>query len=120
MKWKYYGRIESKLIARLSPELALVPLTYGFTPAQGPSVSYRTKMWLQHRRPPALRRYSTGIKSVLGRLDRPGIPADCGRLLPGPLAVDKILCVAELVDPVHVIRAMTLEALIRRCNVTIR
>lgn len=120
MSWKCYGIFESMLISRLSPDLARVPLTYGFSPARGPNFGYRTKMWLQQLRPPALRRYSPRIKSLLGRIDKAGVPLEHRRLLPGPLEINEVIRLDELLDPAQVSRAMTLEALIRRSNVTVR
>lgn len=68
LRWKDYGRFEAALLARLDPVLGSIPLSYGFTPADGPAWPYRVRMWLQHRRPPALRANSTRLRALLRRL----------------------------------------------------
>lgn len=75
MHWKDCGRFEAALLARLDPALAAIPLSYGFTPADGPSWSYRASMWLQHRRPPWLRARTAAIRYALARVRRRPIGA---------------------------------------------
>jgi hypothetical protein len=115
--WKDYGRFECALIARLSPALARAPTSYGFTPAAGPSPSYQAKMWLQHRRPPAIRRNSTTLKVWMGRLRPATVPQDVSRLLPGHWAVDDVIRIGKLMEADQIARAATLEALIRRLGI---
>lgn len=67
LAWKDYGRFEAALLARLDPALAAVPLSYGFTPAQGPTLSYRLSMWIQHRRPPWMRAQLPRLKARVRR-----------------------------------------------------
>lgn len=67
LRWKDYGKFEAALIGQLDASLSKVPLTYGFRPNEGPSLSYRVKMWAQHRRPPMLRANSMRIRTFFKR-----------------------------------------------------
>ncbi len=108
--WKDYGRFESALLARLDPALGAVPLSYGFTPADGPTASYRAKMWLQHRRPPWLRGRSAMLRRVFPALGRHRSPSDVTRpdIDRDPLAA--VLRASEFTDQAMQDRARTFGA----------
>jgi hypothetical protein len=55
---KSFGRLEARMIARLSPRLASYGSTYGFPFNRPPPMGYRLAMTLNHWRPLALRRMS--------------------------------------------------------------
>jgi hypothetical protein len=114
LAWKDYGRLESAMIARLSPALGARSTAYGFAPQDGPPPAYRAKMWLQHRRPTWLRRRSATIKHRLGRLQPIDMTDDQRALLPGPLEVGRLVALDRLSARDQVDRALTLEVLIRR------
>ena len=119
MRWKNYGRLESAMIARLSPALGAHPTDYGFTPVQGPSRRYRMSMWLQHHRPATLREHTGAIKRLLGRSPVPAPPVDAAALLGGPRAVDALLDPRGLVDSGQMARFLTLEALVRELSIDV-
>ncbi len=117
--WKDCGRLESMMIARLSPALGAHPMTYGFAPNDGPSLGYRAKMWVQHRRPTWLRRRSMTIKRWLGRIAPVTVSPELRALFPGPLAVDSLVRLDRLSADDQIERALTMEALIRRLDLRI-
>ena len=117
LSWKDYGRFEGSLIARLDPLLADFPLSYGYTPRQGPGAAYVARMWLQHHRPPWLRARTVLLKRLIGRLPAPSAPPQAARLLPGARRIDELLDLRRLVDEDQVARALTLEQLVRSYGV---
>ena len=114
LAWKDYGRFEGRLIARLDPLLADLPLSYGFTPRQGPDRAYAARMWLEHRRPPWLRARTVRLKRLAGRLPPPSAPQEILQWLPGPLRIAALVDPLRLVDEEQLMRTLTLEYVIRR------
>lgn len=119
LKLKDYGRFESQLIDRLSPELGRHPLVYGFSPAVGPSRLYALTMWVQHRRPTWLRANTARLKSALGRLPAVPPPAKWIDQFEAPLAIDEIFHTEAFHENGHWARALTLEWLIRRHHIRV-
>jgi len=62
LQWKNYGRLEGKMIQRLSPEMAAIDSDYGFSFDRPIPLKYRLKMQSTYLRPCWLRRYSYRIK----------------------------------------------------------
>lgn len=114
LAWKDYGRFEGRLIARLDPLLADLPLSYGFTPRQGPGRAYAARMWLEHRRPPWLRARTVWLKRLAGRLPPPVASEEILRLLPGHRRTEDLVDTGRLVDEGQLERTLTLEYLVRR------
>ena len=112
LAWKNHGRLEASLIARMNGALGSVPLAYGFTPAAGPGWAYRLRSALAQQRPPALRGRSAQIRSLLKR--RPvEAPPHLRPLLEGAPAIGELLVLDALARDAQLVRALTLEALIR-------
>lgn len=70
LAWKQFGAFESALISMLNPLLGQLQLGYGFSPANGPNRSTRSRMWLEQSRSPTIRRLTPRIKRTLTRLSR--------------------------------------------------
>lgn len=112
LAWKNDGLLQSHCIARLSPPLGRVPLGYGFAPLDGPGRRLRLKAWLERHRPVLLRGYSASLKQLLSRRGNRTMPP-LARLLPGEWAVARTLRTERLSQADQLIRALTLESLIR-------
>jgi asparagine synthetase B (glutamine-hydrolysing) len=65
LAWKFSGRLQSELIARLSPRIASYPSNYGFSFAEGPSLRYRMRESLDRAKPVALRPMVSRVRRLL-------------------------------------------------------
>jgi asparagine synthase (glutamine-hydrolysing) len=112
LAWKDYGRFEARLIERLAPELAGLPLCYGFSPAEGPPMGYRLSMWLQQRRPPWLRAASARWRARAGARRAPAANGSANAVEGRPTrfeATDSLIDAAALRSPAQRARLLTLE-----------
>ncbi|MFT3804569.1 MAG: hypothetical protein QM766_25560 [Burkholderiaceae bacterium] len=112
LSWKNYGRLQSKLIAGLDQPLAAVPLSYGFTPARGPSPLYQAKMFVEQHRPPWLRQRAAQLKHRLG-ISKPAPRDPSIASLVDEGLVRPLLNCDMIVDGTQWLRAMTIAALIQ-------
>lgn len=117
VSWRDFGRLESKLIAKLEPRLGGVPLSYGFRPDRGPDWRYRGKMYLQQLRPPWLRGQSANIRDLLcrNRIDLDGTSGTCK----GEAVTDRVLATRALRKEAQRSRVLTIEALLRRYRIDV-
>ncbi|MFK7964988.1 MAG: hypothetical protein AB8C46_13580 [Burkholderiaceae bacterium] len=119
MHWKNFGRFEGQLINTLSPTLGSRPLSYGFTPASGPDLTYQIKMTLQHARTPSLRGLTPSIKRALGRsgsTDRPQAPGWLQTAEP----IDEIVRIENIRSEPQLKRAFSVMALMKVFGLTLR
>src|SRR5690606_10969225 len=112
LAWKNNGLLQSRCITRLSDPLGKVPLGYGFRPVDGPGLQLRLKAWLERHRPPLLRGHAAGLTQLLSMSARPAVPP-FARLLPGEWTVSQVLRHERLPQGDQLIRALTLESLLR-------
>ena len=108
--WKNAGRLESCLIARLHPELASQPSSYGFRFIDGPDWRVRFAEWSTRMRPVRVRPV---INTLHRRLANTGVSealaARCRSLLPGEWRLDPVLDLAKLPDDGAFARALAVE-----------
>lgn len=118
MAWKDYGVLEARVIAALHPQVAAFQSAYGFDFLKGPSRSFRSNMWFQYRRPPALRARTAQLKLKLGMLRHEPAPAEWRALFPAELKMASVLRLDRLTGTDQWNRVLTLEYLMDRLSVS--
>lgn len=117
MAWKDYGVLEARVIAALNPRVAAFDSAYGFDFLKGPGPAFRTSMWLQHRRPPALRARAAMLKLKLRMLRHVRPDPEWRDLFPAELRMDAVLDLNRLTAADQWSRVLTLEYLMERFSV---
>ena len=114
LAWKNAGRLESRLIAILHPDLASQPSSYGFRFIDGPGWRARASDWSTRMRPIGLR---PCINAVHRRVGKAGVSATmarrCRSLLPGEWRLDPVIDLARLPDSGAFARALAIEVVWR-------
>lgn len=114
LAWKNAGRLESRLIAKLNPEIANQPSTYGFRFSNGPDRHARFAEWVTCMRPVSARPYINAVRRHLHKLQvAPDMIAHCRSLLPGEWRLDPVLDLARLPNNSAFARALAVEVVWR-------
>jgi asparagine synthase (glutamine-hydrolysing) len=114
LAWKNSGKLEGRMIAALSPEVARQPSSYGFRFSDGPGWSARLSDWATYRRPILIRPFINGVHRKLRRAGaRPGTILRCRSMLPGEWRLDPVLDLDRLPDDAAFSRALAVEVVWR-------
>ena len=112
---KDFGRLEADVIRRLAPEVAAGPSAYGFSFADGPSLSYRLRTTATLLRPAWLRAHSLRVQAWMGRVTAPTVPEEWVQAL-GEAPRTDLLNLQALTGQDQVNRLLTLQALSAGCD----
>jgi asparagine synthase (glutamine-hydrolysing) len=110
LPWKNAGRLESRLITRLHPDIAGQFSSYGFRFSDGPDQRARVTEWANCMRPVFARPLINAARRHLRKARTgAGMVARCRSLLPGEWRLDCVLDFEHLPDNVAFSRALAVE-----------
>lgn len=115
LSWKNAGRLESRLITKLHPEIASQPSTYGFRFCDGPNRRARFAEWMTRIRPVSARPRINALRRRMNKLGvTPDMIAHCRSLVPGEWRLDSVLDLDRLPDDRAFARALAVEVAWRK------